>query len=102
MEDYRKKEEEEAKQAIRKLASIKAKPYVDKTSEQIQKKAKLKLSDLGVDEDYMKYAAGAAGLADALQKQELEGSVNLTDDLELEGKISPREKAIKLLYNKSF
>lgn len=102
MEDYRKKEEEEAKQAIRRLASIKAKPYVDKTAEQIQKKAKLKLSDLGVDEDYMKYAAGAAGLADALQKQELEGSVNLTDDLELEGKINPREKAIKLLYNKNF
>lgn len=102
MDDYKKREEEEAKQAIRRLASIKAKPYLDQTAENVKKKAELKLSDLGVDPEYLKYAAGAAGLADVLNRQEVEGSVDLSEDLKLQGKISPREKAIKLLYNKDF
>ena len=102
MDDYRKKEMEEAEQAIRRLASIKAKPYLDETSKKIQDKANLKLEDLGVGQDMLGYIGGAAGLADALRRQEIEGSMDINDNLKIEGKMSPREKAIKLLYNKRF
>ena len=65
------REKQEALEAIRKVASIKAKPYVDKLKEKAEKKAKLSLSDLGIEPEYLKYAAGAAKLADSLQKQAL-------------------------------
>lgn len=102
MDDYKKQQEEEAKKAIRRVASIKTKPYLDEQAAKLQKKAGLELSDLGVDEDYLKYVAGLAKAADSLNKQEIEGSIPLNDDLTLEGKLSPKEKAIKLLYNKGF
>ena len=96
------REKQDALEAIRKVASIKAKPYIDKLKEKAEKKAKLSLSDLGVEPEYLKYAAGDAKLADSLQKQELEAGIDVGEDLRLEGKMSPREKAIKLLYNKGF
>ena len=95
-------DEKKALEAMRKVASLKLKPYKDKMEDQIKKKAKVSLSDLGVDPEYLKYAGGAAKIADSIAKEELEGEVDLTDNLKLKGKISPREKAINLLYKKSF
>lgn len=91
-------DEQRAMDAIRKVASIKAKPYIKKAEENTLKK----LSQLGIEPDYLKYAAGTAKALEALKNQEIEGSVDISPNLELEGKMSPREKAIKLLYKKSF
>lgn len=95
-------DEKKALEAMRKVASLKLKPYKDRMEEKLKKKAKVSLSDLGIEPEYLKYAAGAAKLADSLQKQELEAGIDVGEGLRLEGKMSPREKAIKLLYNKGF
>lgn len=102
MDDYKKQQEEEMKEAIRKIASIKTKPYLDKTSKKLERKAEVELSDLGFNPDYIKYGAGAAKLIDALNKKEIEGGVDIGPNTKIKGTISPREKAIKLLFNKSF
>lgn len=94
------REIEEAQRALLKVAEKKAKEAgLDK---KIQNRAIASLRDIGVSDDMMKYGAGAAKLADMVNRQEIEGSVDLTDDLKLDGKINPREQALKLLYNKSF
>lgn len=77
---------------------MKLKPHAKKA----KGRAIASLKDLGLSDDMLKYAAGTAKVADMVNKKEIEGGIDLTDDLELKGKISPREKAIKLLYNKSF
>lgn len=102
MDNYKRQEEEEAKQAIRRLASKAIKPYVDKAS----KKAERKLSDLaydgGLDDDTMRKIAGAVGTLGVIGKGELEGGFDVDENVRVEGKISPREKAIRLLFNQRF
>lgn len=102
MDDYRRQEEKEAREAIRKIASARVKPYLDKAA----KKAALKSSDLaydqGLDEETMKKIAGTVGALDVLNKGEIEGGVDINENTRLEGKISPREEAIRVLYNKRF
>lgn len=102
MDDYRRQEEEEAKQAIRRIASARIKPYLDEAA----KKAELKLSDLaydqGLDEGTVKKIIGTAGALGAIGKGEVEGGFDFDENTRIEGKISPREKAIRLLYNQRF
>jgi len=101
MDDYR-KQEEEAKKMLRKIASARVQPYLEKAA----KKAALKLSDLayeqGLDDETMKKIAGTVGALGAIDKGEIEGGLDINENTRLEGKISPREKAIRLLYNKRF
>lgn len=95
-------DKEKALEAIKRAASKKLKPQKKQLEKKMRKRGIASLKDLGIGDDALKYAAGAAMAADALNKGEVEGGIDLNDDLELRGKISPREKAIKLLYNKSF
>jgi hypothetical protein len=88
-------DKERALESLKKIAKKKLKPQSDK----IQKKATKSLKDLGLDNEMMKYALGTLG---AIEKGEIEGGIKLNKNLELKGKVSPREKAIKLLYNKGF
>lgn len=95
-----KRELEEAEQALLKVAEKKAKEVgLDK---RLEKEATSSLRDMGVTDDMMTYGAAAAKLADVMSNKELEGSMNVTDDIKLQGKINPREQALKLLYNKNF
>lgn len=95
-------DKQKALEAIKRAASKKIKPDLDKTKEKVVKRGVASLKDLGIGDDALKYAAGAAMAADAIKNQSLEGGIDLNDDLKLKGKLSPKEKAIKLLYNKSF
>ena len=102
MDNYKRQEEEEAKEAIRRIASARIQPYLEKAS----KKAERKLSDLaydgGLDDETMKKIAGAVGTLGVIGKGELEGGFDFDDNTRIEGKISPREKAIRVLYNRRF
>lgn len=102
MDDYKKQEEKEAKEAIRKLASVKIQPYINKAAKKAERKVKNKLSDLKLDEDKLKITAGTLGTLDAINKGEVEGGFDVDENTRVEGKISPREKAIRLLFNQRF
>lgn len=91
---------EEAKKALIKVAQKKAKDMG--VPEYVKDQAMSTANDIGISDDMLKYGAGAAKLADILKNKEIEGSMDLSDDVKLKGKISPREKALKLLYKKSF
>jgi hypothetical protein len=95
-------DERRALEAVRRVASMKAKPYTDRLGKRTQVRAENKLKDLGLGPEYLGVAGLAAKLAEGAAREELEGEIDLTDDLKLEGRISPREKAIKLLYEKKF
>lgn len=93
-------EEEQAKQALIRLAQRKAKS--SGLEDKARDEAVTSLKDLGVSQDAMKYGAGAASLADMIAKDRIRINTDLSDDSELGAEISPRRKALKLLYNKSF
>ena len=95
-------EQREALNAIKKAAERKLEPVRAKLEKKVQDRAIASVEDIGIGRDTLEKIAGAAMAADALNRGEFEGGVNIDDNLRLEGKISPREKAIKLLYNKSF
>jgi hypothetical protein len=95
-------EQREALNAIKRAAERKLEPVRAKLEKKVQDRAIASAEDIGIGRDTLEKIAGAAMAADALNRGEFEGGVNINDNLRLEGKISPREKAIKLLYNKSF
>jgi predicted PP-loop superfamily ATPase len=102
MDNYKRQEEEEAKEAIRKIASARIQPYLEKAA----KKAERKLSDLaydgGLDDETLKKIAGTVGALGAIGKGELEGGFDIDENTRVEGRVSPREQAIRLLYNQRF
>ena len=95
-------EQREALNAIKRAAERKLEPVRAKLEKKVQDRAIASAEDIGIGRDTLEKIAGAAMAADALNRGEFEGGVNINDNLRLEGKMSPREKAIKLLYNKSF
>lgn len=95
-------EQREALNAIKRVAERKLEPVRKNLEKKIQDRAIASAKDIGLGRDTLEKIAGAAMAADALNKGEFEGGVDINNDLRLEGRISPREKAIKLLYNKSF
>lgn len=100
--DIKDPEQREALKAIRKVAERKLEPVRANLEKKVQDRAIASAEDIGIGRDTLEKIAGAAMAADALNRGEFEGGVNINDNLRLEGKISPRERAIKLLYNKSF
>ena len=88
-------DKQRALDALKEITKKKLNPQTKK----IKGKAVKSLKDLGLSDDMLKYVAGTLG---AIGKGEIGGGVDLNDNIELKGKISPREKAIKLLYNKGF
>ena len=95
-------EQREALDALRKAAEKRLQPVRKRLEDKAKSRAIASAEDIGIGQDMLKGIAGAAMAADAVRRGEFEGGVDINDDLRLEGKVSPREKAIKLLYNKSF
>jgi|11_taG_2_1085331.scaffolds.fasta_scaffold01624_3 hypothetical protein len=95
-------EQREAINALRRVAEKKLEPVRRNLEKKVQDRAIASAEDIGIGRDTLEKIAGAAMAADALNRGEIEGGININDDLRLEGKVSPRENAIKLLYNKSF
>jgi hypothetical protein len=95
-------EQREALNAIKRVAERKLEPVRRNLEKRVQDRAVASVEDIGIGKDTLEKIAGASMAADALNRGEFEGGVNINDDFRLEGKISPRENAIKLLYNKSF
>lgn len=95
-------EQREALNAIKKAAERKLEPSRKALEKKTKERVIDKLEDNQVDEGILRKIAAAAVAADAINRQQIGGTVNINDNLQLEADISPREKAIKLLYNKSF
>jgi len=95
-------DQREALNAIKRAAERKLEPVRAKLEKKAQDRVIASAEDIGIGRDTLEKIAGAAMAADALNRGEFQGGVDINDNLRLEGKMSPREKAIKLLYNKSF
>jgi hypothetical protein len=94
-------DEQRAIQAIKELAKVKAREQAPRAKRIIEND----LIDLGLTRDDMRQgveAAAALKLANDLKNKELNLKTNLTDEISIGATISPREKAIRALYNKSF
>jgi hypothetical protein len=94
-------DEQRALQALKELAKAKAKEQAPRARRIIEND----LIDLGLTRDDMRQgveAAAALKLANDLKNKELNLKTNLTDEISIGATISPREKAIRALYNKSF
>lgn len=95
-------EQREAINALKRVAERKLEPVRKNLEKKVQDRSIASAEDIGIGRDTLEKIAGAAMAADAIRRGEVQGSMDINDDLRLEGKISPRENAIKLLYNKSF
>lgn len=95
-------EQREALNALKRAAEKKLEPVRRNLEEKAKGRAIASAKDIGLGQDTLENIVGAAMAADVIRRGEFEGGMDINDDLRLEGKISPREKAIKLLYNKSF
>jgi hypothetical protein len=94
-------DEQRALQALKELAKAKAKEQAPRAKRIIEND----LIDLGLTRDDMRQgveAAAALKLANDLKNKELNLKTKLTDEISIGATISPRERAIKALYNKSF
>jgi hypothetical protein len=94
-------DEQRALQALKELAKAKAKEQAPRPKRIIEND----LIDLGLTRDDMRQgveAAAALKLANDLKNKELNLKTKLTDEISIGATISPRERAIKALYNKSF
>lgn len=93
--DYKDKEKQEAKEALKKIAKQEALAKIAPAKAKLKKMAKKSLSDLGVPKEAM----ALAGMLEAARR----GKVRLKKgNFEVEGKYTPREKALKVLYKKDF
>lgn len=94
-------DEQRAMQTLKELAKAKAKEQAPRVKRIVEND----LIDLGLTRDDMRQgveAAAALKLANDLKNKELNLKTNLTDEISIGATISPREKAIRALYNKSF
>jgi hypothetical protein len=94
-------DEQRAIQAIKELAKVKAREQAPRAKRIIEND----LIDLGLTRDDMRQgveAAAALKLANDLKNKELNLKANITDEISIGATVSPREKAIRALYNKSF
>lgn len=93
--DYRDKEEREAKQALERVAKQEALKKIAPMKEKLTQMGKDELKKLGVP----KSATAIAGMLEAARK----GKIKLKKgNFEVEGKYTPEEKALKVLYKKDF
>jgi hypothetical protein len=94
-------DEERALQAIKELAKRK----VEEQAPRVKRKAENSLIELGLTKEDLQQGAEAAAalkLANDLKNKELNLKANITDNLSVGATISPREKAIRAMYNRSF
>jgi hypothetical protein len=94
-------DEERALQAIKELAKRK----VEEQAPRVKRKAENSLIELGFTKEDLQQGAEAAAalkLANDLKNKELNLKANITDNISVGATISPREKAIRAMYNRSF
>lgn len=94
-------DEQRALQTLKELAKAKAKEQTPRAKRIIEND----LIDLGLTREDMRQGAEAAAalkLANDIKNKELNLKANITDEISIGATISPREKAIRALYNKSF
>lgn len=95
-------EEKEAQEKLKELAMYYARPQLDQAKTDIKQEASRGISSLGMNPDDVATAVAAAKAASDLSQGKLKLKGNITDNLSGEVSMSPREKAIRLMYNKSF
>jgi hypothetical protein len=78
--------------ALRKIAEAKVKPYKKKLSKKVEKYAKTKLKDLGVDP---KMASKVAALAQIIKTGKIRGKYRIGKNTRLEGEIDAKNKSVK-------
>ena len=94
-------DEERALQAIKELAKRK----VEEQAPRAKRKAENSLIELGLTKEDLQQGAEAAAalkLANDLKNKELTLKANITDNISIGATISPRERAIRAMYNRSF
>jgi hypothetical protein len=94
-------DEERALQAIKELAKRK----VEEQAPRVKRKAENSLIELGLTKEDLQQGAEAAAalkLANDLKNKELTLKANITDNISIGATISPRERAIRAMYNRSF
>lgn len=95
-------DEEEARKKLQELAKYYAKPDIDAAKDVVKKKAENATLNLGLDPEQVATSLAAAKIAQDVANKKLRLKGNITDNLSGELDISPREQAIRVLYNKSF
>ena len=95
-------EEKEAQEKLKELAMYYARPRLDQAKTDIKQEALRGISSLGMNPDDVTTAVAAVKAAQDLSEGKLRLKAGITDNISGEVSMSPREKAIRLMYNKSF
>jgi hypothetical protein len=95
-------EEREAKEKLMELAKYYAAPKLDEVKENVKDQVERGIASIGMNPDDVATAAAAAKAASDLANKRLSFQGNITDNISAEVSMSPREKAIRMMYNKSF
>jgi hypothetical protein len=78
---------------------------VEEQAPRVKRKAENSLIELGLTKEDLQQGAEAAAalkLANDLKNKELTLKANITDNISIGATISPRERAIRAMYNRSF